>query len=102
MRIPLRNVPDMGLLPVKLPGGAHVVVIRRGDLVTALEDECPHQGMPLSAGVLKPDGTLECPFHGARFDCATGACVRGPGEDAVATWAVALDGADIVIGGRRP
>ena len=35
--------------------------------VGALLDRCPHRGVALSLGRIT-DGTLECPFHGWRFD----------------------------------
>jgi 3-phenylpropionate/trans-cinnamate dioxygenase ferredoxin subunit len=101
MRLPLANIPDNGLLSVRLPDGNRVVVIRRGDVVTALEDECTHQAMPLSAGDLLPDGSIECPWHGARFDCASGACLQGPATDDVACYEVRVEGNDVVIGDRR-
>ena len=102
MKIPLANIQDPGLLPVKLPNGDRVVLIRRGLVVTALEDECPHQAMPLSAGEVLPDGLIECPWHGARFDSASGRCVRGPATDAVATYAVRVEGDQVSIGERHP
>lgn len=101
MQIPLASIPDKGLLPVKLPSGDQVVLVRRGNVVTALEDECTHQAMPLSAGELLPDGTIECPWHGARFSCENGACVQGPATDPVATWVVTVAGDQVVIGARQ-
>ncbi len=47
-----------------------------GKLV-CFRDRCPHRGVRLSRGRLLPDGCLECPFHGLRFDAA-GACTRIP------------------------
>ena len=39
----------------------------------ALQDACPHRGMPLSCGHL--DGTqIECSYHGWRFDAHSGQC----------------------------
>lgn len=38
-------------------GGAH-----------ALVDRCPHRNAPLSLGRVHPEGTLECGYHGWRFD----------------------------------
>jgi phenylpropionate dioxygenase-like ring-hydroxylating dioxygenase large terminal subunit len=39
----------------------------------ALQDACPHRGMPLSCG--RFDGTqLECSYHGWRFDSHSGQC----------------------------
>jgi phenylpropionate dioxygenase-like ring-hydroxylating dioxygenase large terminal subunit len=41
--------------------------------VFALQDACPHRGMPLSYGGF--DGEqLECSYHGWRFDARTGQC----------------------------
>ena len=42
----------------------------------ALDDRCPHRGAALSLGRVC-DGTLQCPYHGWRFDTA-GACLRVP------------------------
>lgn len=47
-------------------GGVHV-----------MESRCTHRGGPLHEGVVV-DGCLECPWHGARFDLATGAVRKGP------------------------
>ncbi len=48
-----------------------LVVFRdeRGRAATLL-DRCPHRNVPLSGGRCAPDGTLECPYHGWRFDRA--------------------------------
>ncbi|SRR5579885_1356290 len=39
----------------------------------ALRDICPHRGVPLSAGRVLPENTIECPYHGWRFR-SDGAC----------------------------
>ncbi len=46
---------------------------------------CVHQGRPLDGGRLEA-GVLECPWHGFRYDAATGECLSSPGSrlDAVA------------------
>jgi phenylpropionate dioxygenase-like ring-hydroxylating dioxygenase large terminal subunit len=43
----------------------------------AMEDRCPHRGVPLSAGKLTPSG-LECAYHGWTFG-GDGRCLRMPG-----------------------
>jgi phenylpropionate dioxygenase-like ring-hydroxylating dioxygenase large terminal subunit len=40
--------------------------LKTGELF-ALRDICPHRGVPLSAGRVKSDGSVECPYHGWRF-----------------------------------
>jgi nitrite reductase/ring-hydroxylating ferredoxin subunit len=92
----LHDLAPGALLSVGTPDGRRVVLMRVGRDVAALEDRCPHQAMPLSSGELLADGTIECPWHGARFECATGRCVQGPATDDVPRHEVEL-GADGTI-----
>ena len=43
----------------------------------ALRDICPHRGVPLSAGRILPNETVECPYHGWRFR-QNGSCAKIP------------------------
>ena len=95
------DIPDRGTLSVVLPDGTNVCLIRRGSLVTALRDQCTHQGMPLSAGEVLEDGTIECPWHGARFDCVTGEVRRGPAEDDVESFEVVVTGDEVLVKERN-
>jgi phenylpropionate dioxygenase-like ring-hydroxylating dioxygenase large terminal subunit len=45
--------------------------------VIAMEDRCPHRQVPLSQGVLTPEG-IRCAYHGWTFD-ADGRCTSTPG-----------------------
>jgi phenylpropionate dioxygenase-like ring-hydroxylating dioxygenase large terminal subunit len=66
------------------------VLIGRGrdGAVFALRDICPHRGVPLSAGKVLADETVECPYHGWRFR-RDGVCAAIPslvgGESIVST-----------------
>lgn len=44
----------------------------------ALTRRCRHLFADLAAGTID-DGCLTCPWHGSRYDIATGKMVRGPG-----------------------
>lgn len=45
--------------------------------VMAFRNQCPHMGMPLDGGLV--DGSaITCPWHGFRFDLATGECFTAP------------------------
>jgi phenylpropionate dioxygenase-like ring-hydroxylating dioxygenase large terminal subunit len=56
-----------------------VALFRDGSgAVHALEDRCPHRNLALSLGRVHRDGTLECGYHGWRFD-GDGACAAVPG-----------------------
>ena len=77
------DIPDTGLLPVRLPSGLGVCVIKSGGVITAARDVCTHQAFPLSEGELE-GGRLICAWHGAEFDCRDGRVQRGPAEDNLA------------------
>lgn len=97
----LSDIPDGGSLGVTLSSGDRVCLVRLGGQVSALHDECTHQGMPLSAGEVLPDGSIECPFHGARFDALTGAVRRGPAEEDVRTYSVRVAGDTVLVEPRE-
>ena len=64
--------------PVKGKLGINALaLVRQGDLVLAVHDQCAHAGGPLSAGSIS-DGAIECPWHGTRYRLADGRVIRGP------------------------
>jgi phenylpropionate dioxygenase-like ring-hydroxylating dioxygenase large terminal subunit len=68
-----RELPRDALRPLRV-AGERVVLFRDADgKACALIDRCPHRGVALSLGKLC-DGTLECPFHGWRFDGSGANC----------------------------
>lgn len=56
-----------------------LVLFRGRNGVSCLSDMCPHRYAPLSNGRVVDD-TIECPYHGWRFDCS-GTCVDIPLHD---------------------
>jgi nitrite reductase/ring-hydroxylating ferredoxin subunit len=62
---------DIGDQPIVLWRDAH-------GIVRALEDRCPHRRSPLSLGCVKPDGTLQCGYHGWTYDGETGRLIDIP------------------------
>ena len=69
-----------------------VAVIRRGDEILALGNECPHQGGSLCDGWVEGDIVI-CPLHGWEFDLRSGACMTVPGESVPRYTATVADGA---------
>jgi len=71
-----------GSIPIGRPiraklGINGLVLVNDGSRVLALHDTCAHGNGPLAEGRLH-GGQLECPWHGSRFDLATGHVRRGP------------------------
>jgi phenylpropionate dioxygenase-like ring-hydroxylating dioxygenase large terminal subunit len=65
-------------LSTSLRGTPLVLFRTRGGEAVALLDRCPHRNVPLSLGQVRA-GTLECRYHGWRFD-HLGAVVDVPGR----------------------
>lgn len=62
----------------------------------AIDDECTHEGGPLSEGDLAGD-IVECPWHLAQFNVKTGEVVSPPATDPVPSYRVKVEGEDILI-----
>jgi 3-phenylpropionate/trans-cinnamate dioxygenase ferredoxin subunit len=76
--------------------GLDVAVVRHGDEVFAIEDECSHAAVPLSEGDV--DGcTIECFLHGSRFDLRTGKPTGPPATEPVPVFAVQVNGDDVLV-----
>jgi phenylpropionate dioxygenase-like ring-hydroxylating dioxygenase large terminal subunit len=52
-----------------------IVLVRDRGKVRALNDRCPHRGVPLSAGRKEFPGTLSCVYHGWTYDLSSGELV---------------------------
>jgi nitrite reductase/ring-hydroxylating ferredoxin subunit len=90
----LSDIPARGCLAIEVEGRP-VVLVRRGDKVTALENRCPHAGAPLSEGFLE-GCQLTCSWHGWTFDVDTGISVDDP-ELVVPTFPVMVEGTDVLV-----
>ncbi|MDX2194074.1 MAG: NifU family protein [Gemmatimonadales bacterium] len=66
--------------PVALDAGEHkVLIVRLGDALHAYRNACAHLGLPLDRGMVDlAAGTITCPWHGWRYDAATGECLTAP------------------------
>jgi len=90
----ISEVPNFGKKVVSV-SGKEVLLVNIKGAVYACENECPHQGSPLNAAVVK-DGTISCPRHGYRFNLSDGSCSDHP-EFILRTYPVQLSGDDILI-----
>lgn len=77
----LDDLPDPGARASTWNDGA-VILVRRGNTVTAWLNTCPHAQRPLNlpgGKVMLHEGQfIVCPVHGASFGATDGVCVGGP------------------------
>jgi 3-phenylpropionate/trans-cinnamate dioxygenase ferredoxin component len=96
----LDDLPEGTLLGVQRSNGEEICLFNLRGSIGAIANECTHAEFLMSDGTLRNDGTVECAWHGARFDCASGRVCRGPAEDPLAVYSVRVDGARILVGPR--
>lgn len=90
----ISEVPNFGKKVVTV-SGQDVLLINVKGSIFAVENECPHQGSPLSAAIVKDD-YISCPRHGYRFNLSDGSCSEHP-DYTLRTFPVELRGDDILI-----
>lgn len=65
--------------------------------IYAIENICTHDGGPLGEGTIVNGHEVQCPRHGARFDIRTGAALSFPAFEPTASYAVRIEGQDVLI-----
>ena len=88
------EVPNFGKKVVATDSGEILLVNIKG-VIHAVENECPHQGCPMTAAVVK-EGTISCPRHGYRFSLVDGTCPEHP-ESVLTVFPVVLEGETILV-----
>jgi 3-phenylpropionate/trans-cinnamate dioxygenase ferredoxin subunit len=80
--------------------GDAVCLVRHNGEISALSDICTHQHFSMSLGDLLEDGTLQCAWHGTRYDCRTGEVKQVPATSPLPVFQVRLEGDKILVGPR--
>jgi 3-phenylpropionate/trans-cinnamate dioxygenase ferredoxin component len=93
----LGDMPDRGLVAIEAEGEKVVLVVTEPGVVYALQDRCSHADFPLSDGQIIDGDRLECQYHGAKFDIASGRAVALPAIRPVKTFEVRIEGDDILV-----
>ncbi len=93
-----------------LPDGAAAIVYFRGDQVAlfnlkgriyALGNRCSHANGPLVEGAVE-GGCVTCPYHGSRFDLASGQPRGGPAVKPVPTYQVKVEDGAVFLASGEP
>jgi len=83
--------------PIKVDAaGVDVLLLRRGDTVTAIGNTCPHLGAPLHEGKIDDD-CVHCPWHDSVFRLDDGALVHGPSATSVDAYQVRVVNGQVSI-----
>jgi nitrite reductase/ring-hydroxylating ferredoxin subunit len=75
--------------------GEQIAMFNVGGRLYAIHNTCLHRGGPLGEGELD-ETTVTCPWHGWKYDVATGTNVRNPAVK-VASFNVQVEGTDVLV-----
>jgi 3-phenylpropionate/trans-cinnamate dioxygenase ferredoxin component len=93
-------IPEGGLLAVRKSNGESVCLFKLDGEIGAVHDCCTHADFSMSEGELHADGTIECVWHGARFDCWSGVVKKGPADEPLPVYQVEVRGGQVHVGPR--
>jgi nitrite reductase/ring-hydroxylating ferredoxin subunit/uncharacterized membrane protein len=87
--------------PVKaMLGSTALLLVRRGDVVQALQGTCSHAGGPLTEGSLDGD-RITCPWHASVFSTRDGTVIHGPAGTRLSTYAARISDGQVEVQGPR-
>jgi nitrite reductase (NADH) small subunit len=93
----LEDIPVLGARRVTREGASVPIAVFRNaeDRVFALLDRCPHQGGPLSQGIVFGE-SVACPLHNWTIGLADG-CAQAPDEGCVQRFACRLEAGEVFL-----
>ena len=95
------DIPEEGVLGVVRSDGQRLCLIRSQGRISAVANTCTHQEFEMSLGDVLPDGSIQCAWHGARFDCVTGEVRQGPALFPLPTYEVRVEGSSVLVGRQK-
>lgn len=91
----LADIPNGKALAVEVEG-VDLAIVKDGDDIYAIYDECSHAMIPLSDGDV--DGCeIECYLHGSRFDLRTGKPVNLPATEPVNVYPTRVENGTVLV-----
>jgi len=92
----VEDIPVLGARRVARDGAVAVAVFRNSeDKVFALLDRCPHEGGPLSQGIIFGE-SVACPLHNWTIGLADG-CAKAPDVGCTTPFACKVDGGQVYL-----
>ena len=91
------DIPPGAMVQVDVDG-REVVVMNLDGTFYALDNQCPHNGGPLDQGRFdSSDGRVTCPWHAWTWDIRTGQAISPPVSYRTPTYAVRVEGSDLLV-----
>jgi nitrite reductase/ring-hydroxylating ferredoxin subunit len=89
------GIPAGSMKPVNV-SGKPLTLANVGGRFFAFQNPCSHMGGHLSEGMMLGN-VIVCPLHGCQFDITTGQHLSGPANKPIKTYAVKVEGDDVMV-----
>ena len=86
----LEEFPEVSPASVLLSSGAELCLVRLGDEVFAIAEECPFSEFPMSDGAMVDDYVIECGLHGCQYDVRDGSVIEPPADEPIQSYEVKI------------
>jgi 3-phenylpropionate/trans-cinnamate dioxygenase ferredoxin subunit len=93
----LDQLPAGSTLGVEMPDGLKICLANSDGEIYAIADRCTHRDFPMSNGMVHGGATIECAWHGARYDMKSGRAIKLPAIKPIRTYEVRIEGNDIFV-----
>lgn len=91
----LADIPVGRALAVEVDG-VDLAIVKDGENIYAIFDECSHGLIPLSEGDVE-GCELECYLHGSRFDLRTGKPINLPATESVNVYPTRVENGTVLV-----
>ena len=89
------TLSDMAPMTVEI-ADVHLVVVRCGDALYAVEDRCTHDGESLGEAQVE-DCQIVCPRHGSHFCLRTGEALTPPAYEPLRTYRARIENGRVQV-----
>ena len=100
-RVAVATLDELGDVPlgVEMPeADRELALVRIGDEVFAIRDECSHGKVRLSEGDVDISNcAIECYLHGSMFDLRSGAAINLPATRPVPVYRCVIEGDQVLV-----
>ncbi len=91
----MADVKDRGKKCIAIKG-KKLALFNVGGKIYCIDNSCTHAEGPLCEGNL--DGsTIECPWHGSKFDITTGKVLEAPATEPVKTYQTKIENGEVFV-----
>ena len=94
---PIEDFPEVNPASIVLSSGEELCLVRLGEEVYAIAEECPHCEFPMSDGAMVDEYVIECGMRGCQFDVRDGSVLEPPATEPIQSYQVKIVDGEVTV-----